>query len=125
MEGLLQSFKFKNHEMQREVCKLVGLAAKRKGQKKNWKRTQTLWWQGNPIPRLSQEYQDMLDAAYTQMYEQSQSFRKALKASGNGSLTHTIGKRKPSDTCLTTSEFCGRLMKLRQFGTLIEEENET
>lgn len=34
MEGLLQSFKFENHEMQKEVCKLVGKKAKFKGKKK-------------------------------------------------------------------------------------------
>jgi len=30
MEGLLQSLKFKSPEMQEEVCKLVGYAAKKK-----------------------------------------------------------------------------------------------
>lgn len=35
MEGLLQSFKFANPEMQEAVCKLVGKAAKFKGKKKN------------------------------------------------------------------------------------------
>lgn len=34
IEGVLQSFKFKNPEMQKEVCKLVGSAAKFKGKKK-------------------------------------------------------------------------------------------
>ena len=35
MEGFLQSLKFSNPEMQKEVCKLVGKAAKFKGKKKN------------------------------------------------------------------------------------------
>ena len=35
MEGLLQSFKFKDFEMQKEVCKLVGKKAKFKGKKRN------------------------------------------------------------------------------------------
>ena len=34
MEGFLQSLKFSNPEMQKEVCKLVGKAAKFKGKKK-------------------------------------------------------------------------------------------
>lgn len=34
MEGFLQSLKFKNPDMQKEVCKLVGKAAKFKGQEK-------------------------------------------------------------------------------------------
>lgn len=36
MEGFLQSLKFKNPDMQIEVCKLVGKAAKFKGGKKKW-----------------------------------------------------------------------------------------
>jgi len=44
MEGFLQSLKFKSEEMQVHVCTLIGIAAKRKGSKKKWFRTQTLWW---------------------------------------------------------------------------------
>lgn len=46
MEGLLQAFKFKDANVQVEVCKLVGLKAKYRGKKRNkvWKRSQTLWW---------------------------------------------------------------------------------
>ena len=36
MEGLLQSFKFEKPHIQLEVCKLVGLAAKKRGRSKNW-----------------------------------------------------------------------------------------
>lgn len=41
MEGFLQSLKFKEPEMQKEVCKLVGKAAKFKGKKKKWWQDQT------------------------------------------------------------------------------------
>lgn len=37
MEGFLQSLKFSNPEMQAEVCKLVGKAAKFKGKRKKEK----------------------------------------------------------------------------------------
>ena len=112
MEGLLQSFKFKNPEMQKYVCSLVGKAAKYKGKEKDWRRTQTLWWNGEEIDRHSQEYQDLLDAAYEAMFA-NESFRKALAASGNAVLKHTIGKSNESDTVLTQSEFTSRLTKLR------------
>ena len=36
MEGFLQGLKFKNPDMQVEVCKLIGKAAKMKGKEKNW-----------------------------------------------------------------------------------------
>jgi predicted NAD-dependent protein-ADP-ribosyltransferase YbiA (DUF1768 family) len=113
MEGLLQSFKFESPEMQQHVMTLVGLAAKRKGANKDWKRRQTLYWQGKHIDRHSQEYQDLLDEAYEAMFTQNESARRALLASGNAVLTHNIGKRKESDTVLTRAEFCSRLMRIR------------
>jgi hypothetical protein len=116
MEGFLQSLKFKSVEMQESVCKLIGGAAKRKGSGKNWQKTQTLYWKGVEINRKSKEYQDLLDKAYNAMYDQSESFRKALMASGNGALTHSMGKTNKSETVLTTSEFCGRLLRLRETG---------
>jgi len=122
MEGFLQSLKFKSPEMQIEVCKLVGFAAKKKGRGKNWQQSQILFWRGKEIKRKSQEYQDLLDKAYTQMYKNVK-FKKALEASRDSKLTHSIGKSKESETVLTTREFCSRLTKLRDFGTLKEIKN--
>ena len=112
MEGLLQSFKFSSPEMQKYVCTLVGKAAKFKGKKKKWYLTQTLYWNGKTIPRDSQEYQDMLDEAYEALF-QNEGFRNALKATGNATLTHSIGKNNQNETVLTINEFCKRLHKLR------------
>lgn len=112
MEGFLQATKFKNPDMQRAVCKLVGRAAKRKGQNKKWWKTQTLWWQGKGIPRHGEAYQDLLDKAFLALAENGK-FRKALVASGNAVLTHSIGKSNQHRTILTKSEFCGRLTRLR------------
>lgn len=113
MEGFLQSLKFSNPEMQKEVCKLVGKAAKFKGKKKKWWRTQTLWWQGMEIPRDSEEYQVLLDRAFDAL-AQNNGFRAALLATGNSVLTHSIGKTKITETVLTRQEFCSRLMKIRE-----------
>ena len=77
MEGFLQSLKFSSPDMQREVCKLVGKAAKFKGKKKKWYRTQTLYWQGKEIPRASKEYQELLDRAFDAL-GQNKSFQKAV-----------------------------------------------
>lgn len=113
MEGLLQALKFKNPEMQVYICSLIGMKAKMSGKNKKWWKTQTLWWQGREIGRHSKEYQELLDEAYNAMFEQNEKFRAALKASGNATLTHSIGKNDPSHTVLTTQEFCSRLTKLR------------
>ena len=117
MEGFLQSLKFSSEDMQVEVCKLVGKAAKFKGKPKKWYRTQMLYWKGEEIERHSIHYQVLLDRAYLAMYEQSESFRKALHST-TGTLTHSIGKNKPNETVLTTKEFCGRLLHLRTFKSL-------
>jgi len=122
MEGFLQSLKFKSPEMQAEVCKLVGFAAKRKGRKKNWQQSQILYWRGVEFKRKSKEYQTLLDRAYTCMYKNTK-FKKALEASRGANLTHSIGRSKESETVLTTREFCSRLTKLRDFGTLKEIKN--
>lgn len=112
MEGFLQSLKFKDPAIQVEVCKLVGKAAKFKGKKKKWWKTQTLHWQGVEYKRNSKEYQELLTRAFEALAENT-SFQKALLATGKSTLTHEIGKTKISETVLTRQEFCGRLMMLR------------
>lgn len=113
MEGLLQSFKFSNPEIQKEVCKLVGKQAKFKGKKKKWYRTQILYWQGKEYARDSKDYQELLDRAFNALAT-NESFKKALLATGNSTLTHSIGKTKQSETVLTRTEFCSRLTTIRE-----------
>lgn len=84
------------------------------GKGKNWQRTQTLWWQGHPIKRDSKEYQDLLDEAYEVLFYTNEKAKKALLASGNSTLTHSIGHSKQNETILTRTEFCSRLMKIRR-----------
>lgn len=122
MEGFLQSLKFKNKDMQKYVCTLVGKAAKFKGKDKKWWKTQILYWQDKEYKRDSEEYQILLNRAYNALYE-NEGFKKALKAS-SGVLTHSIGKNDQSKTVLTQSEFCSRLMKLRMGIKLKESLNE-
>lgn len=112
MEGFLQSLKFDNPDVQREVCQLVGKAAKFRGKNKKWWRTQTLYWMGTPYKRDSVEYQELLDRAYNALAENI-GFCRALLASGNATLTHSIGNVDPTHTVLTRREFCSRLTKIR------------
>lgn len=114
MEGLLQAFKYDKPHIQVEICKLVGLKAKRKGQSRNkaWKREQTLWWQGTAYPRKSDEYQQLLDRAFDALTENT-GFQKALLATNDAVLTHKIGKSKEADTVLTEREFVSRLTTIR------------
>ena len=67
---------------------------------------------GKEIDRHSKEYQDLIDKAYD-CISKNDGFRRALLATGNATLTHSIGKRDESKTILTEREFCSRLMRLR------------
>ena len=113
MEGFLQSLKFKSPEIQNEVCKLVGKAAKFKGKKKKWWRDQTLYWQGEPIKRDSEEYQELLKRAYDALFE-NEGFRRALEATKGATLTHSIGNNDIHRTVLTEREFISQLNRLRK-----------
>ena len=113
MEGFLQSLKFKNIEMQKYVCSLVGRKAKFKGKKKKWWREQKLYWQGKELDRHEIEYQQLLDRAFTQLAK-NKSFKNALLATKNAVLKHSIGKSDKKKTVLTEREFCSRLTIIRE-----------
>lgn len=113
MEGFLQSLKYKNVDMQIEICKMFGGGAKKRASGKKWYRDQTLYWKGIPIKRDSQEYQDLLDKAFLSIANNTK-FRKALIATGNSNITHSIGKKKKNETILTEQEFCSRLLWIRE-----------
>ena len=125
LEGVLQSFKFDKPHIQHEVCKLVGLAAKKRGKARNqhWQQRQMLWWAGEGFYRDSEEYQMLLDELYMTVYDQCEGFRKALVATGSATLTHSIGSSKQSMTVLTEREFCSRLMWLRDVYSKIGDKN--
>ena len=118
IEGVLQSFKFKNPEMQKEICKLSGLAAKQRGASKNWRQYQKLYWNGIEYKRDSKEYQELLDRLYQTVYEQNENYRRDLESCKGVTFTHSLGRHKKSDTVLTTQEFCSRLTKLRDIGKI-------
>jgi len=113
MEGLLQGLKFKDAGMQEHICTLVGKKAKMSGKGKNWQRTQTLWWQGEPMERKSDEYADFLKEAYDCLFRQNEKARKALVATQKATLQHSIGHTKVNETILTRTEFCRLLTNIR------------
>lgn len=113
MEGFLQSLKFKDAEMQKYVCSLIGIKAKNKGRKKNWRASQVLYWQGKEYKRDSKEYQELIKRAYKELCK-NQGFQNAILASGNATYTHSIGKSKQSETVLTEKEFISMLNMCRK-----------
>lgn len=117
IEGFLQSLKIEDPELQEKLASLVGLEAYRAGQNHNhWKENQTLFWRGEALPRLSKKYQKLLERAYDACFEQSVEFAAALCLSEDAILTHTMGKRNPSNTTLTEHEYIYNLYRLRARG---------
>ena len=113
MEGLLQSLKIADPGEQERLCACSGGEARGRGKGIEWQTRGTLWWRGEPIDRLSDAYQGLLDRAYDALFAQSKKFRDALAATGEAEIAHAIGKDDPTETILTRAEFCGRLEKLR------------
>jgi len=113
MEGFLQSLKTSNVEMQKYVCALVGYAAKKWGRNKNWQTRQILHWNDVEYKRDSNEYQELLDRAYYALAK-NDSFRRAILATGDAELDHSIGRSDYRQTVLTRNEFCNRLHRVRK-----------
>ena len=111
MEGLSQSPKFEDIQMQQEVLFKSGREANECGRKQAWH--DVLYWKGKPMKRCSKEYTQFIERAYDSMFE-NEGFREALKASKRKILVHTIGKTRRSKTVLTWWEFCGNLNGLRK-----------
>jgi len=118
IEGVLQSFKFRNPIEQYVTCKLHGIKAKKEGRKQDWRSSQTLYWMGKEFPRMSQAYQHLLDMLYQTAFEQDRSFREDLARSKGYKLLHSVGYNNPAETILTTDEFLSRLERLRDSLTI-------
>lgn len=114
MEGFLQGLKFTNADRQLYVMSLYGRAAKEAGSRHDWHKHGLLYWQEAPIDRFGEEYQSLLDEAFWSLFSQNLSAQRALLASGDAVLKHSLGKRKPEDTVLTIHEFTSRLMNIRE-----------
>ena len=113
MDCLLQGLKFETVETQNGVFERVGVKAKLRGKKRKWYLDQTLYWQGTPMKRDSEEYKNIVCEAFYALAENID-FQKTLLATGNKHLYHTMGKSDPTRTILTEDEFCEILTNLRK-----------
>lgn len=112
MEGLLQGLNFEGTEKQQKIFKLIGKQAKFKGKKRKWYLDQRLYWQGKPMARQSEEYISLVREAFDAL-ACNKEFQKALLATGDKKLFHTMGKFDPTKTILTEDEFCTILTEVR------------
>jgi predicted NAD-dependent protein-ADP-ribosyltransferase YbiA (DUF1768 family) len=115
LEGPIQSFKFEDPEIQKQICKLSGREAKIKGQERNedWQSTQTVWWLGKSYARDSKDFWELLKRLFLTVYSLEE-HKKDLLATKGELLVHSIGGKSQKDTVLTESEFCFLLMLTRE-----------
>ncbi|MBR5711941.1 MAG: hypothetical protein IKX40_14400 [Thermoguttaceae bacterium] len=117
MEGFFQALKQSDVELQKKLCSYSGASAHHVGNHSKgcneWKKTQTLWWQGKEFKRESEEYLALVMRAYKCKFDASQEFRDALKDSLGYALTHSVGHDDPTQTVLTEKEFIDCLESLR------------
>lgn len=117
MEGFISGLTYKDPIEQMRIFLLHGIEAKNATMP--WEYSMTVYWQGTPIDRLSQAYQDLFDEAYNALYKNID-FRKALDSTKGCILKHTIGCKDRMKTLLTEQEFVGRLTRLRNTGNAKE-----
>lgn len=114
IEGVLQSFKTQNEELQYHIMEMSGIKAKKAGSALIWQNTQILWWDGKPYDRHGAEYQALLDRVFGMCFAQSVEFRNALRQTKGMTLEHSIGRIDPYETILTRDEFISRLQALQE-----------
>ena len=113
MEGLLRAIQVRNMDLQKKICLCHGLEAKRYPISRDWKKDQTLFWQGSKMLRKSEDYKKFLLKAYLSLLDNSL-FRVYLKSTGGQRFTHSLGSNTPSSTVLTEKEFICILYELRR-----------
>jgi hypothetical protein len=113
MEGFLQSLKTPDKTLQKKICKMSGIKAKRMSDKFRAKfDSKTIYWKEKPIDRFSQEYDELVKRAFQTKFEQDPLFRHALKQTQGKKLIHTLGKSNKEKTILTEEEFVNLLGSL-------------
>lgn len=112
IEGVLQSLKFKDIGIQKQIIKMGGFEAKKAGRNIPWK---TLNFCGMEIDRFDDFYQAFLSDMYFSMFEQNHDKILLLLSSGN--LDHTIGHDNFEKTILTKTEFIFHLNDVKMHYT--------
>ncbi len=114
INAFLLALKEKDPKIQVKICSLP--SEKLKDAARNIHLTydtRTLYWNGKSFKRDSQEYKKLLQRVYAERYKQDPLFRRALRASKQYILRHTIGKNDINSTILTQQEFIDILNELR------------
>ena len=105
IESFFQGIKIKEKNTQDYIFQYSGLEANvlKSASDYNWQENGILYWQGNPIKRDSQEYDDMIEELYICAI-QNPLYRNVLKRIEKP-IIHSIGKEAKEETTFTRYEF--------------------
>lgn len=115
LEAFFQCLKFQDPYLQRSLFDYAGIDAYhiQIASPYNWKESGILYWQGEPIQRLSSLYEDLVDEVYISAL-QNPLYLSILKKTDKYIL-HSIGKENPMETVFTRFEFERELNLLSLF----------
>ena len=105
IEGFFQGIKFKDKTMQDFVLRYMGLDSNniKVASDYDWKESGVIYWQGKPIKRESEEYDDLIDELYISAI-QNPLYRNVLK-NCDKDVIHSIGTIEKKETVFTRYEF--------------------
>lgn len=124
IESVLQGIKYKNKKTQAKVFGYSGVDAYHTRACNSfdfWGNDGVLYWQGKPIKRESEDYQNFLDELYLSVFKNPLYFR-ALIATGDKYLLHHIGRVDPKETVLTRYEYESRLYALQRLAKELKDK---
>ena len=117
IEGVLQGIKHKDKKTQNLVLNYFGLDAYHTRASNTldfWGNEGVLYWQGKPMKRDSEDYQEFLDELYLSAVK-NPLYRKMLIQTGDKYLLHHIGNTNQKETVLTRYEYEQRLNSIREW----------
>ncbi|MBQ7880700.1 MAG: hypothetical protein IJ358_02530 [Clostridia bacterium] len=117
IEGVLQGIKYKDKRTQNLILKYSGIDAyhtRACNEMDFWGKTGVLYWQGKPMDRHSEVYQNFIDELYISATK-NPLYVRALMATGDKYILHHIGRSDPKETVLTRFEYESRINTLREY----------
>ena len=108
--------KEKKADRQRRICLRHGFEAKRASSRKRNQQLRergVVWWQENAIPFKSDAYYALVERAIRAKFDNNETARQALLATGEAELVHDTGKPESPHTSLPAERFIGILTRIR------------
>lgn len=115
IESFFQGIKFEDKKMQDIVFNYSALNSNyiKVCSGYDWKKTGIIYWQGKPIDRYSEEYDNLIDELYISAI-QNPIYRNLLKTTDR-QILHTMGGKEKNETVFTRYEFEKQLNCLKDF----------